>query len=258
MIARATLLAALILLPLAGLPAKSQEIPVSGGPRELVISYRAQAAKRPAFRTYLLKQETARLAALKRKGVLQHYEILFNPFVTPRTWDALLLLTFPSYAETARWKEIERAMPGGLDPNGLALATPSETISADLSWANAAPDAGDGKDAVFYVIPYEYNALDQYKKYIDAYLIPQVTGWIKEGVLARYNIYLNRDPVRPNWDSLFIYQYRNLEAFGRREEITAKVRGPLRNDPTWKSYNDIKQTIRTEGENTIAEKLSGE
>lgn len=258
MTAKATLLIALILLPLAWGPAKSQEIPASGGPRELVISYRAQPANRPAFRTYLLKQETARLAALKRKGVLQHYQILFNPFVTPRTWDALLLLTFPSYAQTARWKEIERTMPGGLDKAGLALATPSDTISADLSWTNAAPDAGDGSDAVFYVIPYEYNVLDQYKKYIDAYLIPQVTGWIKEGVLARYNIYLNRDPVGPSWDSLFIYQYHNLEAFGRREEITAKVRGPLRNDPAWKSYNDIKQTIRTEGENTIAEKLSGD
>ncbi len=258
MTARTTLLTALILLPLAWNCAMSEEIPVSGGPRELVISYHAQVANRPAFRAYLLKQETARLAGLKRKGVLEHYQILFNPFVTPRTWDALLLLTFPTYADTARWKEIERTMPGGLDKAGLALAAPNDTISADLSWEGAAPDAGDGKDAVFYVIPYEYNVLDQYKKYIDAYLIPQVTGWIKEGVLARYSIYLDRDPVGPNWDSLFIYQYRNLEAFGRREEITAKVRGPLRNDPAWKSYNDIKQTIRTESENTIAEKLSGE
>jgi len=57
-----------------------------GGTRELVISYHAQAANRPAFRAYLLKQETARLAALKRNGVLAHYQILFNPFVTPRTW----------------------------------------------------------------------------------------------------------------------------------------------------------------------------
>ena len=258
MTAKIALLTALILLPLCGSPVNSQEIPVSGGPRELLISYRAQAANRPAFRNYLMKRESARLAALKRKGVLQHYEILFNPFVTPRTWDALLLLSFPHYADTARWKEIERTMPGGLDKAGLALATPSDTIAADLCWQSAAPDADDGKDAVFYVIPYEYNVLDQYKKYIDAYLIPQVTGWIKEGVLARYSIYLNRDPVGPNWDSLFIYQYRNVEAFGRREEITAKVRGPLRNDPAWKSYNDIKQTIRTEGENTIAEKLSGE
>ena len=258
MTARTTLLTALVLLPLAWSPVSAEEIPVSGGPRELVISYRAQAATRPAFRAYLLKQETARLAGLKRKGVLEHYQILFNPFVTPRTWDALLLLTFPSYADTARWKEIERTMPGGLDKTGLALAAPSDTISADLSWTSAAPDAGDGKNAVFYVIPYEYNILDQYKKYIDAYLIPQVTGWIKEGVLARYSIYLNRDPVGPGWDSLFLYQYRDLEAFGRREEITAKVREPLRQNPAWKALNDVKSTIRTEGENTIAERLGGQ
>ena len=58
-----------------------------------------------------------------------------------------------------------------------------------------------------------------------------------------------------SWDSLFVYQYRDLEAFGRRDEIVAKVRDTLAGDPVWKQYSDIKQTLRTESENTIAEDL---
>jgi hypothetical protein len=241
-------------------PAAAAEIAVTGGPRVLAISYRAQPADRPAFRAYLAGEETAMLEKLKQQGVLQRYEILFNPFVTSRTWDAMLILTFTHYADTARWKEIERKNPGGLSPKGLKLATPFDTINADLSWEGAASDADADADkaAVFYVIPYEYNELDQYKKYIDGYLVPQVEGWIKEGVLSRYRIYLNRDPVGPGWDSLFVYQYRDLNAFGRREEVTAKVREPLRQNPAWKALSDIKSTIRTESENTIAERLSGQ
>jgi hypothetical protein len=247
---------ALFGLLLALSAAQAAEIPVSGGPRHILISYRSDPAHRIAFRNYLLHDETARLKALERTGALKSFQILFSAFVSPRTWDAMVILEFAGYSDTARWREIEHTMPGGLDPKGLALAKPVETDSADLSWEGAAPDAG--ADGVFYVIPYEYNVLDQYKKYIDAYLIPQVTGWIKEGVLSRYRIYLNRDPVGPNWDSLFVYQYRDLEAYGRREEVLAKVRGPLREDPAWKAMNDIKSTIRTEGENTIAERLSGQ
>ena len=90
---------------------------------------------------------------------------------------------------------------------------------------------------------------------MDAYVIPQVTGWIREGVLSSYRIFMNRYPVGPTWDSLFVFRYRNLEAFGRRDEIVAKVRKTLVDQPTWKQFSDIKQTIRTESENTIAEAL---
>jgi hypothetical protein len=38
--------------------------------------------------------------------------------------------------------------------------------------------------------------------------------------------------------------------------VVAKVRGPLREDPAWKHWNDIKSTVRSESENTQAEILS--
>ena len=235
--------------------AEATENEISGGPRELLITYRCEPANRPAFRTYLLGEGSAELAKLKKQGVLKSFQIVFNPYVTPGTWDAMTILSFPRFADTQRWKEVERTLPGGLTAAGLRLAKPSGTYSADLSWEGISDNPGPDRDHVFYVIPYDYNAADQYKKYVSGYVIPQVEGWIKEGVLSRYRIFLNRYQVGPPWDALFIYEYRDLESFGRREETVAKVRIPLKDDPAWKQLSDIKQTLRTEEENTIADLL---
>jgi len=229
--------------------------PPSSGPTQILIAYRSEPANRPAFRTYLQRDMLARLEKLKREGVLSGYQILFNPFTTPNTWDAMTVLSFTRFADTLRWQQIERTQPGGLNAAGLRLAKPVGTYSADLPWEGQADDPGAAGDGVYYVIPYEYSAADQYRKYVDAYVIPQVTGWIREGVLSSYRIFMNRYPVGPTWDSLFVFRYRNLEAFGRRDEIVAKVRKTLVDQPTWKQFSDIKQTIRTESENTIAEAL---
>jgi len=77
---------------------------------------------------------------------------------------------------------------------------------------------------------------------VDAYVIPQVAGWIREGV-SRYQIFMNRF----RWaavDSL-LCTGSTLEAFGRRDEVCPKSRDPGR-QPEWKQFSDIKQTIRTE------------
>ncbi|MDB6100645.1 MAG: hypothetical protein JWO52_644 [Gammaproteobacteria bacterium] len=229
--------------------------PAAGGPTSILIAYRSEPANRPAFRTYLQRDMLARLAKLKSTGVLSSYQILFNPFTTAATWDAMTILRFEHYADTQRWRQIERAQPGGLDAAGLRLAKPVDTYSADLPWEAQVDDPGPEEDGVYYVIPYEYASADQYRKYVDAYVIPQVTGWMREGVLAGYRIFMNRYQVGRPWDSLFIFRYRNLESFGRRDEIVAKVRLTLVDKPEWKQLNDIKQTIRTESENTIAEAL---
>jgi hypothetical protein len=256
---RACLALALILtVPvLGGAPARAAQIAISGGPRELLIAYRAEPANRPAFRAYLQGEGAAQLEKLKREGVLKSYQILFNPFVQPATWDAMTVLSFNSFADTRRWQEIERTQPGGLTAAGLKLGKPVATYSADLEWEGDAGEPGPAADHVFYVIPYSYNTADQYRKYINGYLTPQVEGWMKEGVLSRYRIFMNRYPVGDPWDALFIYEYRNLEAFGRREEVLDKVRGPLRTDPVWKQLNDTKSTIRTETENTLADLIAG-
>jgi DNA-binding Lrp family transcriptional regulator len=245
----------LLLAALTGAGSAIAQSSPGGGPTHILITYRSEPANRPAFRTYLQRDMLARLEKLKRDGVLSRYQILFNPFTTADTWDAMTILSFARYVDTLRWQQIERTAPGGLNAAGLRLAKPVDTYSADLPWEGQADDPGPEGDGVYYVIPYEYAAADQYRKYVDAYVIPQVTGWMREGVLSGYGIFMNRYPVGPNWDSLFVFRYRNLEAFGRRDEIIAKVRQTLVDQPTWKHWSDIKQTIRTESENTIAESL---
>jgi hypothetical protein len=227
----------------------------TGGPTSILVTYRCEPASRPAFRTYLQKDLMARLEKLKGEHILSSYQILFNSFTTTMTWDAMAVLHFADYAKTQRWKDIERTQPGGLDAAGLQLAKSMDTYSADLPWEGQAQNASDDSKGVYYVIPYEYSSADQYGKYVDAYVIPQVQGWMQEGVLAGYQIFMNRYQVGRPWDSLFVYHYRDLGSFGRRDETVAKVRLTLVNEPEWKRFSDIKQTIRTESENTIAEAL---
>jgi hypothetical protein len=240
--------------------ATAAENAVSGGPRQLLISYRCEPADRPAFRAYLENHEAALLQRLQRQGVLSRYQILFNPFVQPRTWDAMLVLSFNRFGDTRRWLDIERHSPGGLDGRGLTLAKPVAEYSADLIWQGDAQQPGAADGHVFYVIPYTYlSSVGQYKSYVDGYVIPQVQGWLKAGVLSRYRIYLNRYPVGDPepWDALFIYEYRSLEDFGRRDETLAAVRQTLRSDPNWTKLSATKSGLRTESENTIAEALAG-
>jgi hypothetical protein len=229
----------------------------AGGPLNLLISYRSEPANRPAFRVYLQQEGHARLERFKHDGVLESYLVLFNPVTNSGTWDALVILKFARYADTRRWMDIERTAPGGLSPAGLRLAQPVDSFFADLQWQGATDEAATERESIYYVIPYEYSNAGEYAKYVEAYVVPQVKGWMREGVLSSYRLYMNRFPTGRPWDSLFIYQYRDLEAFGRRDEIVSKVRGTLAGDPVWKHYSDIKQTLRTESENTIAEELDG-
>jgi len=240
--------------------AAAAENPVSGGPRQLLIAYRTAPADRPAFRRYLAGHEAGLLRQLERQGVLSGYQILFNPFVQPRTWDAMMVLSFNRFADTRRWLDIEQRSPGGLDAEGLKLAKPVSEYSADLIWQGDAPGAGSTDGHIFYVIPYTYlTSVGEYKTYVDGYVIPQIQGWLEAGVLSRYRIYLNRYPVgdpQP-WDVLFVYEYHSLEDFGRREEAIAAVRRTLQADPHWARLSATKSGLRTESENTIAEALTG-
>lgn len=248
------------LLPLAGGKAAAAENAVSGGPRQLLIAYRTQPSDRPAFRAYLATREAALLRKLERQGVLSGYRILFNPFVQPRTWDAMVVLSFNRFTATRRWLDIERRSPGGLDAQGLKLARPVSEYSADLIWQGDAADPGPADGHIFYAIPYTYlSSVGQYKAYVDGYVIPQLQGWLQAGVLSRYRIYLNRYPVGDPepWDALFIYEYRSLADFGRRDEAMAAVRKTLQADPGWAKLSASKSGLRTEAENTIAESLSG-
>ena len=109
---------------------------------------------------------------------------------------------------------------------------------------------------MFFIIPYDFETpADEYVKYLDGYVIPQVTGWIKRNVLAAYTIYLSRYSTSRPFSSLFVLEYRDSDAFGLREATITKVRATLQNIPAWKALSDAKHTIRVEKQTVIAEEL---
>ena len=85
--------------------------------------------------------------------------------------------------------------------------------------------------------------------------MPQINGWMKEGIMASYGIYLNRYPTSRPWKSLFILEYKNADAFGTREKTMAKVRADLKATPEWKALSDVKQSIRIEKETVVGAEL---
>jgi hypothetical protein len=87
-------------------------------------------------------------------------------------------------------------------------------------------------------------------------VVPQIDGWIREGVLVSYGLYLNRYYAGRPWDSLLILEYKDLESFGQRESVIAKVRAALSADPKWKALSENKKNLRTEKETVLAEDLS--
>ncbi len=252
-ISRIAIFCVALLLPATSLRAAQEQ----SGPTALIITYRCAAANRPSFRNSIVKVDIPRFERLKADGILQNYRLLFNWYVDENTWDLMAVLTFHKYADLARWREIERSSPGGLSQESLRLGAPTNTYSADLSWHGVAPDAkGDSSKSVFFVIPYDVVNMDEYKPYVSGYTIPQLEGWIREGVLSSYSLYLNRYYAGKPWDSLLILEYKDMESFGHRENVVAKVRAALSADAKWKTLSDNKQKIRTERESMVAEELS--
>jgi hypothetical protein len=227
------------------------------GPLSLLITYRCDAAKRPAFRSYLQEQGLARLAGWKKSGVIERYRVFFNWYVDETTWDALVMLKFRKYTDVAHWKKIEQTMPGGLPPAGLALGKPVNTVSADIVWHNTNGKADiDHSDSVYLLIPYKYLCLvKEYREYVNGYVIPQLDGWIKADVMETYDVLLNRFPTGDRWGSLLLLEYKDLQAFGLRKHTKYKVREGLVNDPVWKAWSARKRTLRKELEPIIADLL---
>lgn len=239
------------LLPIADANAQQE---LEQGPNTLIIHYRTDRDKRVAFRSYLQEDFAAKLRAMKARGELADFRIFYSWYRQPEVWDGMAILRFPSHAAVVRWNALERTNPGGLDAAGLALADPYATYAADLSWSRNPDDLKTGE--VYYIIPYEYGDATVYRDYVGGYILPQFDGWMKNGALAGYEMYMNRYPVGTPWDALFVQHYRDMEAFGRRQQVTEEVRASLRDNPEWMAWSEKKMGIRTETENTIAELLA--
>ena len=229
---------------LVATPARAQEDKPGG--TNLFITYRCAPADRPAFRKGLASDGIKRFDELKRSGVIADYIILFNQFVDANTWDAQAIITFNNYAQSQRWREMEREYPGGLTPGLLKIGAPQTTIIADRMFYNGS--AGDRSKSIFVVIPYTYRERLSYYNYISIYGVMQFDGWIKEGVISNYGIYFNHHATGAPWDVLLVFEYKGIEGLARREVIKQKVREGLASNQSWKMLQDTKQDFRVEHE----------
>jgi len=227
--------------------------PRDAGPRALIISYHTTPANRVAFRHELEDAGTRQLERWKDEGVLHGYRVIYNRYVDSANWDAMALLTFATDAEVERWRRIEVESPAGLTPNALALTTAIDTVPADLMRQNGKSTG----ESVFLVIPYEYVVpVNDYIQYVDDYVLPQVDGWMQEGVVAHYDVYLARYPAGRPWQSLLVLEYKSDQALGARDAVVAKVRGRLKDNPKWKGISDSKKNVRVEKQPVVADVLT--
>ena len=229
--------------------------PRESGPRTLVITYHTSPVNRLAFRQELEQSGVRQLQRWKDDGALQSYRVLFNRYVDSANWDAIALVTFVKESDIERWKKIELEAPAGLSPQALSLVTSIDTVPADLMRQNGAGQSRDS--SVFVVIPYEYVVpVDEYIAYLDGYVLPQTDGWMEEGVLASYGIYLARYPAGRPWQSLLVLEYKSDQALGARDAAVAKVRARLKENPKWKAISDSKKNVRVERSPVIADSVA--
>ena len=247
-------LATLLLCAAAAFALQAQD-PKETGPTTLLITYRCLPEKRPDLRNLMRQEGLQRLEGYRRNAILAGYRVLLSRYVDINNWDLMLLLSFPDYPAVEKWKRVEREAPGGLPTGVLSMATSMSTYPMDLVRRKAIADAP--LQPVYLVIPYTYSVTaPAYLQYVDDYVTPQFDGWMDEGVLADYEIYMQRYTAARPFDVLFFLEYKDDESLGLREKVVAKVRQRLQADPKWKAIADNKQSIRVEKEAIIADELT--
>lgn len=162
----------------------------------------------------------------KQDGIFKDYRFLINWYVDVDQWDAMALLSFTSYAQVARWKEIEQASPGGLIRDALELAWPLNTVAADLSWQAGSSEIGNSASSVFYVVPYDAHGggigATEFLSF-ENNLVNLLKPWMRDG-LSNYRIYTNRYPGGKKWQSLLVLEYKDMDSFSRARALPKDAR----------------------------------
>ncbi len=230
------------------------------GPASLFITYQCKAENKAAFRAHMTGAGVNQFEKWKKEGVYKDYLVIFSSFVNsgPTAPDMLVRLDFAKYVDISKWKDIERAMPSGLSAHALALCSPVTSYLADLTWDGGPSAKRDLSKAVYLWIPYhlaENTSKAEYKKYFDVYVKPQNDGWLKEGALSWWGVYLNQHNTGAPWDIIFLYEYADMVGLAKRDNIKESVRAKLRSDPVWKAASDNKQKLRIEDQVIIMDPI---
>ena len=226
-----------------------------GGPQSLIITYHTAPANRAAFHEELEKAGARQFQRWNDEDVRADYHLLFNRFADSDNPDAVALLKFPDGAQAAQWTKVEQAHPAGLTKKALSLVAAVHTSPADLVRSDRSAET-TGK-SVFMVIPYETTVSPaEYIKYADGYTIPQFEGWMREGVLSHYDVFVNRYYAGRPWSAMVVLEYKDDAALGMREAVVARVRARLKDNPDWKAISDSKKNIRNEKQVVVADPIA--
>jgi hypothetical protein len=226
-------------------------------PKGLVITYRVAPAARIGFRQALKASLLPRLEKLRASGDLLTYRVLANRYVDSGSWDAMLVLDFRGQAALARWHAVEDTAPAGLAPEALRQVTSVETAPGNILRSGDTPRKAGEPAPVYLIIPYDYLvSTDDYLKYVDGYLMPQLDGWMGEGALSDFRLYLPRYAAGRTWSALLMLAYRGDAGLARRDVVTQKVRARLAaTSPEWKAFADTKTNIRVEKQAIVADQI---
>lgn len=229
----------------------------ASGPKSLVLTYRVAPAARTTFRSRVRAVLLPRLATLQSRHEVATYRVLANRYLDSASWDVLVQIDFASSEALARWRNIEDATPGGLDDETLRLVAAAESAPGSVMRSRQASSSTGDVRPVYLIVPYDYLvSTDEYLRYLNGYLIPQVDEWIGQDVLSGYSIFLPRYAAGRAWSSLLILAYRGDVGLAKRDAMTRTVRAHLaETSPSWKSYANSKASIRTEKQPIVADEI---
>ena len=252
----AWLIGTAFLLVTASLSAQENTQPGTRYPQfSLFYSYRALPENRPALREYMDTAGVTQFEKWKSEGVIKDYMILFSSYVHINSvpWDMLVRIDFNRYADTDKWREVERTMPAGLPPKVLAIASP-ENLNVGETLAASGMAYRDAANAVYDVSYYTFKVPPAVgKNFIQGYVMPQLEAFTRERVLAGYGLYLNKYE-RTDWSYLLLSEYADATALDQRVANKSKIRSLL--DPAWKTLNDLKADhIRDEPHGFLAVRI---
>jgi hypothetical protein len=238
---------AALLLALACLAAGAQVR--DNGPTTLVITYKSPLEKRAAFRAYMEGAGVRQFEQWKKDGVFRDYQILATSFAGEQVghFDVAVLLDFSAFADVARWKQVDRRMPGGLSADALSLGgVDTTTIAYPIGRGAAA--RRDPSGAAYVLGLYEIEvAPAEYTKYAKGYVEPQLKGWLDGGAVTAYAMYQSHPYQRPAlsaWTFLLVLEYSDMQALASSDEIKERVRLTLEKNPAWKALSDGKASMR--------------
>ena len=192
------------------------------GPASLFITYQCKPETKAAFRAHMAGAGVTQFEKWKKDGVYADYLILFSAFVNSGATapDMLVRLDFAKYVDISKWKAVERTTPAGMTSAALALCSPVTSYLADLAWTGGPSATRDLSRAVYLWIPYHLmgeTSKAQYRKYFETYVKPQNEGWLKEGALSWWGVYLNQHNTGTPWDIIFLYEYTDMVGLARRD-----------------------------------------